>query len=71
VSDPGPAGLLAIEFVPEWDIALRPGGLSIVSAYRQSEDGRHRWFVVAYDAVQLLAALRAIRACEQAIDQTI
>ena len=58
---PGPAGLLATEFTPEWDIALRPCNLPIVTAYKCSGDGRHRHYVVAPSAGELLTRLRAIR----------
>ena len=42
---------------PDWEVAVVPAG-PMWSAYWQSEDGRHRRYVVAPSAGQLLAALR-------------
>jgi hypothetical protein len=42
---------------PEWEVAVVPAG-PMWSAYWQSEDGRHRRYVVAPSAAQLLGALR-------------
>jgi hypothetical protein len=47
---------LAAEF-PEWEVAVVPAG-PMWSAYWQSDDGRHRRYVVAPSAAQLLDALR-------------
>ena len=57
---PGPVGLLATEF-GDWEVSLRPCGLSVATAYRQSSDAHHRRFIVAPSAGVLLARLRAIR----------
>lgn len=54
-----PLAAVAAEF-PEWQVTIRPAGLSIITAYWQSADGRHRRYIVAPSAAQLLAALRAI-----------
>jgi hypothetical protein len=52
------AGLhLAVEFA-EWEVAVVPAG-SMWGAFWQSGDGRHRHYIVAPSALQLLAALRA------------
>lgn len=56
--DPGPAGLLVTEF-PDWSISIRPAGLPLCGAYWQSDDGRHRRYIVAGSAGELLAELRA------------
>lgn len=48
---------LADEF-PGWDVAVKPGGLGMWTAYWQSDDGRHRRYIVAPSAPQLLDALR-------------
>jgi hypothetical protein len=49
---------LAAEF-PGWEVAVSPAGLGMWTAYWQSDDGRHRWCIVASSAPQLLDALRA------------
>lgn len=46
---------------PGWQITVRPAGLRLCGAYRQSEDGRHRRYVVAPTPGELLEKLRAIR----------
>ena len=61
MTGPGPAGLLALEFTPEWEITTHPAGLSVVTAWKCSDDGRHRRYLVARTAAELLARLRAIR----------
>jgi hypothetical protein len=62
-ADMASAGLsLATEF-PAWQAAVSPGGLGVWTAYWQSEDGRHRRYIVAPSGPQLLGALRA-RAAE-------
>jgi len=50
--------VLAAEF-PAWQIAVSPDGLGMWGAYWQSEDGRHRRYIVAPSAPQLLVALRS------------
>ena len=60
----GPLGLLATEF-GDWEVSLRPCGLSLATAYRCSDDGHHRRFIVAPTAGVLLARLRAIRQQER------
>lgn len=58
-----PTSRLATEF-PGWQIAVRPGGLDVVTALRVSPDGRRQRYVVAHSAAELLGRLRAIRAEE-------
>jgi hypothetical protein len=53
---------LATEF-HQWAVSVTPGGLGMWGAYWQSPDGRHRRYIVAPSAPQLLAALRG-RAAE-------
>ena len=53
-------GRLAAEF-PGWEVTVRPAGLCVVAAYWQSQDGRHRRYIVADSAAELLAALRTAR----------
>jgi hypothetical protein len=48
---------IAAEF-GEWAVSLSADGLGIWSAYWQSADGRHRRYIVAPSAPQLLGALR-------------
>jgi|HubBroStandDraft_5_1064220.scaffolds.fasta_scaffold1186296_2 hypothetical protein len=43
-----------------WEITVRPGGVSIVTAYRCSEDGRSRRFIAAPSATLLRDRLHAI-----------
>jgi hypothetical protein len=45
---------------PGWQIDDRPGGLPIVTAFWMSGDGRHRRYLVARSAAELLAALQAL-----------
>ncbi len=66
--DPGPVGLLVTEY-PDWQITIRPAGLDLCGAYWQSEDGRHRRYVVARTPGQLLAELRAKVTGDQAAPQ--
>jgi hypothetical protein len=54
---PGPASCLVREF-PAWQIVLRSDGAMMCSAYWQSADGRHRRYIVARTAGDLLQALR-------------
>jgi hypothetical protein len=49
---------LAAEF-PGWQVAVSPDGLGMWGAYWQSDDGRHRRYIVAPSAPLLLDALRA------------
>jgi hypothetical protein len=44
---------------PAWDIAPWPGSLRAVSAYWQSDDGRHRRYLVRRTPGELLSALQA------------
>jgi len=48
---------IAAEF-GEWAVSLSPDGLGMWGAYWQSPDGRHRRYIVAASAPELLAALR-------------
>ncbi len=57
-SVPGPIACLAREF-PGWQIAIRLPGAPVCAAYWQSEDGRHRPYIVAGTPAELLDALRA------------
>jgi hypothetical protein len=52
--------LLPTEF-GGWEVALRPAGLNVVTAYWCSDDGRHRRCVIAATSAELLTRLRAIR----------
>jgi hypothetical protein len=54
----GPVAALVREF-PGWQLSIHPGGIRMCGAYWQSEDGRHRRYIVAPSAAELLAALRA------------
>jgi hypothetical protein len=58
-----PLATLAAEF-PDWEITSHPGGLDICTAYWCSPDGRHRRYITAWTAADLLGALRSIRATE-------
>lgn len=55
--------LLLTEF-GGWEVALRPAGLEVVTAYWCSDDGRHRRCVVAATSAELVTRLRAIRGGE-------
>jgi hypothetical protein len=65
-SEPGPVGLVVTEFT-DWEITVRPGGLSVVTAYWTTEDGRHRRYIVAWTAAELLDRLRSIRHEDQTV----
>ena len=58
----GDLGLVAalVRGFPEWEIALRPAGLHVVTAFWQSADGRHRHYIVAPTPAELLDALRKV-----------
>jgi hypothetical protein len=51
------AGRSLTDEFPEWQVAVVPAG-PMWSAYWQSADGRHRRYIIAPSAAQLLAALR-------------
>ena len=59
-SPPASLAVIATEF-PGWDVTVRPAGLCVIAAYWQSQDGRHRRYIVAGSAAELLAALRTAR----------
>lgn len=61
--DPGPVACLIREF-PGWQISIRPAGLSVAAAYWESDDGRHRRYIVAKTAAELLGLLRE-RSCRE------
>jgi hypothetical protein len=52
-------GALAREFC-DWQIAIRPAGVDLSTAYWCSPDGRSRRYVVARSSADLFARLRAI-----------
>jgi hypothetical protein len=56
-SPPASLAVIAAEF-PGWDVTVRPAGLAVIAAYWQSQDGRHRRYIVAASSAELLAALR-------------
>jgi hypothetical protein len=56
-----PLAGIAAEFGDEWEVSVRPGGLNVIAAYKQTEDGRHRRYIVARSAAELLMALREDR----------
>jgi hypothetical protein len=52
---------IAAEF-REWAVSLTPDGLGMWGAYWQSDDGRHRRYIVEPSAPELLVTLRACAA---------
>jgi hypothetical protein len=54
---------IAAEF-HRWAVSVSPDGLGMWGAYWQSDDGRHRRYIVAPSAPQLLAAPRARAAAD-------